>query len=70
MSDGRKKYLFPHLSPAKYSQIVLFFFLQRKFMTRQNIILWYENIVTKVNELSYDTFLKTIGAEMNGPGPS
>ena len=37
---------------------------------RQSIILQYENVVTKVNKLSYDTFLQTIGAEMNAPGPS
>ena len=29
--------------------------------------LWYETIITKVSKLSYDTFLKTIGAEMNAP---
>ena len=32
---------------------------------RQSIILWYENVIRKVNKLSLDTFLKTIGAEMN-----
>ena len=37
---------------------------------RQSIILQYENVVTKVNKLSCDTFLKTIGAEMNGPDHS
>jgi len=37
---------------------------------RQSIILRYENAVTKVNKLSYDAFLKTIGAEMNAPDRS
>ena len=47
------------------------FLLKGEFMTnRQSIILRYENVVTKVNKLSYDTFLKTIGAEMNAPGRS
>ena len=37
---------------------------------RQKIILRYENVIRKVNKLSFDTFLKTIGAEMNAPGLS
>ena len=37
---------------------------------RQSIILWYENVIRKVNKLSFDTFLKTIGAEMNAPDRS
>ena len=37
---------------------------------RQNIILWYKNVIRKVHKLSFDTFLKTIGAEMNAPGLS
>ena len=36
----------------------------------QRLVLRYENIVTKVNKLSYERFLKTIGAEMNTPGQS
>ena len=31
---------------------------------RQSIILWYENVIRKVNKLSFDTFLKTICAEI------
>ena len=34
------------------------------------MILRYENSVTKVSKLSYDSFLKTIDAEMNAPGRS
>ena len=37
---------------------------------RQSIILWYENVMRKVNKQSFDTFLKTIGAEMNARGRS
>ena len=36
---------------------------------RQSIILWYENVIRKINKLSFDTFLKTINAEMNAPDP-
>ena len=35
-----------------------------------DLILWYENGIRKVNKLSFDTFLKTIVAEMNAPGRS
>ena len=37
---------------------------------RQSIILWYENVIRKVNKLSFSTSLKTFGAEMNAPVPS
>jgi len=37
---------------------------------RQSIILWYENVIRTVNKLSFDTFLKTVGAEMSAPGQS
>ena len=47
------------------------FFLNGKLTTNiQSIILQYENIVTKVNKLSYYTFLKTIGEEMNDSRPN
>ena len=51
--------------------IKLWPFFRGKFMkNRQNIILWYKNVIRKVHKLSFDTFLKTIGAEMNAPGLS
>ena len=37
---------------------------------RKSIILCYKNGIRKVNKLSFDTFVKTIGAEMNAPGRS
>ena len=37
---------------------------------RQSIILRYENVVTKVNKLSYDAFIMTSAAEINAPVPS
>ena len=49
MSNGRKKYIFSHLSSAQYYWIVAFY----GEIHDKSIILRYENFVTKVNKISF-----------------